>query len=64
MNSQQDYEEQIDTLRKKVGELETELKTTRDARNVLKNDNDFLHVKILNLEEELYDLRDVHFQLE
>ena len=44
-------------MRKKNEELEAELKMTKDARNVLKNDNDFLHVKILNLEEELHQTK-------
>lgn len=39
------------SLNSKNDSLNIELKATSEARNVLKNDNDFLHAKVLSLEE-------------
>ena len=69
VNSEQNLE--IQTLNQKISAHDTtiisyttrienlniELKTTGEARIVLKNDNDFLHAKVLTLEEQLQETK-------
>ena len=65
----------IVSLNLRIESLTIEISHTGDARNVAKNDNEDLHEKILSLEEELYEskqvtvdlleqLRDLEFQLQ
>ena len=45
------------SINQKNDGLNHELKITGEARNVLKNDNDFLHAKVLSLEEQLHETK-------
>lgn len=69
------FEATIISLNLRIETLNIEISATGEARNVVKNDNEDLHEKILSLEEELYEskqttvdlleqLRDLEFQLQ